>query len=65
MSSDIKPFGEFLQEGRGSEKEMKKWVFDQILNTNKRHDEIKKEFIRKFGASNVKYFEKYVEEAVD
>ena len=62
----MKDFQEFVAEGSKKELEaMRKWVYQQVENTNKSHPDIKKEFVKKFGSKNTKYFEQFVSDIVD
>lgn len=44
---------------------MRDWVYRNLENTEKTHDQMKKEFVQKFGAQNVKYFDQYVSAYMD
>ena len=44
---------------------MRNFVYHAVLKTDKAHDEIKKAFVSKFGANNLKTFEKHVASIVD
>lgn len=48
-----------------TDKQMRDWVYNQVNNTDKAHDDIKKAFKAKFGSSNVSKFNKYVSDLVD
>jgi hypothetical protein len=63
----MKSFTEYLQEEptKADHKAMKDHVYHNVLNTNKTHDAIKKDFVKKFGSHNVKHFEKHVSDIVD
>ena len=53
-------YGDFLTE---SEKK-KQWITNQVLNTDRPHDEIKKEFLQKYP-KHEKLFDKHVSDLVD
>ena len=62
----MKEFKEFINENNKKEIEaMRGWVYRQVEDSNKAHSDIKKEFIKKFGSKNVKYFEQFVSDIVD
>jgi hypothetical protein len=61
----MKSYDEYLVESKNRQTEMHDWIANQVDNTEKAHDEIKKEFLKKYGAKNAKFFDKVVSEIVD
>lgn len=64
----MKSFNEYITEADVSpaqDKKMRDHVYHNVLNTDKTHDQVKKEFVKKFGAHNVKHFERHVSNAMD
>ncbi len=45
--------------------QMRDFIIYRIENTNKTHDAIRTEFVKKFGAANLKTFNKVVSDIVD
>lgn len=48
-----------------SDSAMRSWVYHNLENTDKTHGQMKKEFIKKYGAGNAKVFDKYVSQHMD
>ena len=46
-------------------KKMRDFTYHHVLNTKDSHPNIKKKFVKKFGAHNVKHFDKHVSSIVD
>lgn len=65
----MQTFTEFLRTNTITEAEdegaMTKWITHQVLNTDRAHDEIKKEFIGRYGAAHVTHFDDVVSKLVD
>ena len=62
----IKSFAEFNTELLSESEEQKRdWIINQVENTDRAHDEIKAEFIKKYGKQNTKFFDSVVHEIVD
>ena len=59
-------FREFLNENKAaSYKEVQKWVFAMLEDSDLDSDEMKKEFIKKFGKVNLKHYEAALSEYMD
>ena len=59
-------FKEYISEeyvAEATEAAMRAWAMDKIENSDMAHDEIKKEFIKKYGMQNVKIYDKAVDDA--
>ena len=68
----MKSFKEFLQTeleeqtpSRADHKKMRDFTYHHVQNTEKDHPTIKRMFIKKFGAHNVKHFDRHVSALVD
>lgn len=56
----LKTYTEFLEEAD----KRREWIINQVENTDKTHDQIKKEFLKKYPNQS-KYFDKIVSQIVD
>ena len=78
MKTTFKTFKEFLDtppeemmynhdldEQAPDHKKMRDFTYHHVTNTEKDHPTIKKMFIKKFGAQNLKHFNKHVSAIVD
>lgn len=61
----MKSYADYLEESKNRQSEMHDWIANQIENTEKTHDEIKKEFLKKYGAKNAKFFDQTVNDIVN
>jgi len=63
----MKSFNEYLEEeiSPSLDKKMRDHVYHNVLNTDKTHDQVKKEFVKKFGAQHTKHFDRHVSNAMD
>ena len=65
----MKSFKEFLQteleEQAPDHKKMRDFTYHHVVNTDKDHPTIKKMFVKKFGAHNLKHFDRHVSAIVD
>jgi len=50
---------------KADHKKMRDFTYHHVQNTEKDHPTIKKMFVKKFGAHNVKHFDKHVSALVD
>ena len=50
---------------KADHKKMRDFTYHHVQNTQKDHPTIKKMFVKKFGAHNVKHFDKHVSALVD
>ena len=50
---------------KADHKKMRDFTYPHVQNTQKDHPTIKKMFVKKFGAHNVKHFDKHVSALVD
>ena len=81
MKQNFKSFKEFLETpaeemmyqhdieeqapSSADRKKMRDFTYHHVQNTEKDHPTIKKMFIKKFGAHNVKHFDRHVSALVD
>lgn len=56
----LKSYNEYLTESD----QKRDWIINQVENSDKTHDQIKKEFLKKFPGQG-RYFDKVVSEIVD
>jgi len=63
--TELEGFGTFTEARKTDKDAMREFVRNGVFQTNMRHDQLKKKFVSKFGSKNLKYFEKYVEQAVE
>ena len=64
----MKGFKEYIEEQAptsADHKKMRDFTYHQVQNTEKDHPTIKKMFIKKFGAHNVKHFDRNVRNLFD
>ena len=64
----MKSFKEYIEEQAPSSadrKKMRDFTYHHVQNTEKDHPTIKKMFIKKFGAHNVKHFDRHVSALLD
>ena len=50
---------------KADHKKMRDFTYHHVQNTQKDHPTIKKMFVKKFGAHNVKHFDRHVSALVD
>jgi hypothetical protein len=67
MEKDMKTFTEIREAaaGKTSYHQARKWVFHHLDNTDHTHDQMKKNFHKKFGKQNQHHFDKAVSEYMD
>lgn len=56
----LKSYEQYLEEADAR----RDWIINQVENTDKTHDQIKKEFLKKYPGQG-KYFDKVVSQIVD
>lgn len=56
----LKTYTEFLEEAD----KRREWIINQIENSSRPHDQIKKEFLRRYPGQS-RYFDKIVSQIVD
>lgn len=62
----MKSFAELNHELLVQEQEAQRaWIIEQVENTSRTHDEIKLDFIKKYGKQNEQMFDAVVHEIVD
>lgn len=64
----MKSFKQFITKqdlNESSYKEVQKWVFDKLENSDMDSEEMMKQFIKKFGQGAVKHYEKALSEYMD
>ncbi len=62
----MKSFSEFYHEVLAESEDAKRdWIIKQIEQTDRPHDEIKAEYIKKYGKLSSKFFDSVVSEIVN
>lgn len=61
----MKSYEQYLEESKNKQTEMHDWIVNKIDNTNEAHDDIKKEFLKKYGQNFAKFFDKVVDSVVN
>lgn len=56
---------ESVNEAKSSYKDVRKWVFDKLENSDMDSEEMEKEFIKKFGKASKADYEKALSEYMD